>query len=645
MSQLSRSLEMTSQPSADSPELADAVISWHQDGADLTVLSRFSDDMWIGPPVGSLAAVSLTGRQIDLARYSSQWRDIVRNALYAAMRHPTRIATTPNFATLMKRGQSFLSFTNYCELEGITPQSLTPDDVRRFLHHRIQSVDHIETVVSLIGALRGYALHFSQGLTRFDLQYPFPLSKGAKQIAISLWREVRGSDFAGGGDPPYDDGDLTLIVSNAYLYVEALSSDIADTFERCLQIAELYPLRRSSRSQEGLCLRAQKRCLSEYPWKHVNSQIPDWPPTNFRQLLVHARLCSAASAIALSFATGARRGEIHSIVDDCLDRDSEGLSWLSLTHFKGRDELHGVQVRIPVDDIVVAAVASQRRIKNLIRKHLKLDGEDDEGVDYTGHLFVQIRYQTEPNESDKTQLMRTLEDGRLTSMGLSALVRTFKDRVVPTVDGPISFTRFRKSVARLCTLSMEGAPLILQVILGHTRYQTSVGYMFASPMINEEIVASYPELMANNLRTLYQEGDRLFGGGASAIKNLRRNGVNASMLTEPEIGMSEDEFVQLGLEMMQNGQMILSLLGPGMYCLKPLLARGPCNNDPSILLPNVGRCTPTCSHHLLLGSQRPKMVRQVVWLKNRLGDSNTSAPLRAYYAAHLREFSYVLEST
>lgn len=169
--------------------------------------------------------------------------------------------------------------------------------------------------------------------------------------------------------------------------------------------------------------------------------------------------------------------------------------------------------------------------------------------------------------------------------------------------------------------------------------------MFASPMINEEIVESYPELMANNLRTLYQEGDRLFGGGASAIKNLCRAAANSSMLTEPELSMSEDEFVQLGLEMMQSGQMILSLLGPGMYCLKPLLARGPCNNDPSILLPNVGRCTPTCSHHLLLGSQRPKMVRAVVWLKNQLDDANTSAPMRAYYSAYLREFSYVLEST
>jgi len=295
---------------------------------------------------------------------------------------------------------------------------------------------------------------------------------------------------------------------------------------------------------------------------------------------------------------------------------------LQLLYFKGRDELNGKKIKLPVDQRVVNAVTVQTQIKAQIQRYMFADSGDSGGADYTDHFFVQVGRHRESSPRP-----HTLEDGRLTINGLSGQLRAFRDRVVPSVDGQISFTRFRKSVAKLVTLSMEGAPLILQVVFGHAHYRTTLGYMFASPMITEEIAQSYPEFMAKNLRTLYRESSTLMGGGAQAIRSAMRTQEGTGMLTEPEIGMSEDEFVHLGLEMMQNGQMILSLLGPGMYCLKPLLARGPCNNDPTVLLPNIGRCTPTCTHHLLLGSQRAKIVRQIHWLQRRVSDPLTSAPM------------------
>lgn len=639
------SSDMVRQPRANAADLSTAVVSWQSEGGKTKILSRYPDDVWIGPALGSLAAAPPASRLIDLTKHAPNWRDLIRAALYASLRHPIRISTTPSFPTLMMRNRAFSALVRFCVREGIEPSDLLTANTRNFLVERTRSAGHLESVVTIVGTLRGAAIHHGQGLLAFDPKYPFPIAKGAKVVAKALWREVHGEDFQGGGDAPYDDDDLTLIVTNAHFYIEELAPDIITALKECLDIGEAYPHRRSNRSQEAKCTRAHKKFLASHVWKHADIQLPEWPPKTLKQVLGHARMCGASSAIATSFATGARRGEILSVRDDCLGKDANGLEVLTLVHYKGRNEINGKPIKLPIDQKVVTALTVQLRIKEQIGRYMHEDSDGVEDAIYTDHLFVQFGRDTEDGYQDGSQRPYTLEGGRLTANALNAQLRSFKKRVVPSIDGGISFTRFRKSVARLVTLSMEGAPLILQTLFGHASYRTTLGYMFASPMINEEMAVSFPEFMASNLRTLYGERSTLMGGGARSIRTISGIETPAAMLTEPEIGMSEEEFVQLGLDMMQNGQMILSLLGPGMYCLKPLLARGPCNDDPAVLLPNIGRCDPACNHHLILGSQRPKLIRQVLWLRKKLADVQTSAPMRAFYSGHEKQLTAVLEAS
>lgn len=606
--------------------LNDATVMWRFHLGERVPLSRFSDDIWEGPTEGVLAYAPQGSRQINFEKIPAEWRICAKRVLYASQRHPIRMASTPAFATLFKRHQALANFFTFLSEKGVSSATLSAQDVKGYLLHRTAEVAHLETMVSAVATLRGAAVHFAQGLLPLDLKYPFPMSKGAKTIAESLWREANGKDFQGGGDPPFEDDDLTQIMRCAYLYVLELGPHICAALERCLSIAMRYPERRKDRSQEGLCFREQVAFLSSYPWPHQDTEIREWPPRNLRDVLVHARMCTAASAISVSFAIGARRSEINSIKDSCLTKDSNGNHLLEVTYFKGKSERNGVRVKLPVDDRVVSALQVQGNLKSQIRR-LMTEGNVAGASFYTDQLFVQIGYRKKKiSDGSSHEDPYNLSGGMLSSNALTSILNTFKQRVVPLVDGSISFTRFRKSVARLVTLSMEGAPLILQLLFGHTSYRVTLGYMFASPMILEEVTQAYPELLAKNLRILYQGREHLMGGAAP--------GIRAAVLTGSEVEMSEEEFVSLGLDMMESGQMILNVIGKGMYCLKPMTSRGPCNNDTEVLLPNPGRCGPLCGHHLILGTERPRMIREIRWLASKVDSLDTSSPMRNFYRRH-----------
>lgn len=634
---LRNSLLMESQPEAHENTRLSAVISWHYRNGVPTVISRYSHMVWEGAPVGVMAAMPTRARQVDFSVLPEWFIATAKDVLYAAMRHPVAVSTTLSFATLRKRFQALVSLSRHLVSRGLTLDGLSRDEMERFIEKRTAEAKHIETVVSLLSAIRGASLHFRSGLIPVDLLYPYSLERGAPAAARAVWLHVHKADFLGGGDVPFDDEDLTLIIRNSRFYTDELGGHICESLEKCLAIAEESPERISLKAQDTACYRQQVSYLSKYSWPHSNAGIYQWPPKNMRELLGHARMCTASAAITISFSIGGRASEINSIKDDCI-QGGDGARTITLTHYKGEDQLNGRLVSLPVDEFVVDAINNQKRIKSCMRRYVST--KEASSSSFTDHLFVQFRG-TPLLDKDDTHLLEEelfgLEDGRISSNALARVLTTFKDRVVPDIDGTLSFTRFRKSLARLMTLSMEGSTVVLQRIFGHASYRTTLGYMFSSPMIQEELVTAYPEMMARNLRVLYEGRDSSFGGGAA--------GIRSAIQTGGEKGMEEDEFVQLGLDMMEMGQMVLSLLGRGMYCLKPAVTRGLCSSGPRVTAPDLGRCNPLCSHHILLGSERPRMIRQLEWISGRLAESNMSPPMRKFYERYHAEFTTLLSST
>jgi len=657
------------QPVAKDAAVDNAVISWHMVDGTPTALSRFKDAAWLGAPVGALEFELPRSRQIDFRLYPPEHQDRARLALYCSLRHPTRINKPPNFGTLLKRAQALRRYFEYLTLNGGSLERTTVRDTQTFLEGLARRVDHIETLVGQIACLREINVFASRGY--LDFQVPMlATSKGASAIARRIWRDVHGKDFASDGYIPFQDDEITLVVRNALFYVSILGPALVDVAKQCYDIADGFPNRRVDRSEEGLCFRAQRKVCEKYEWPASDADIPNWPPRNLKTVMTHVRMCSAACAIVFCFATGARRSEVLSLDDNALEvlKGSDEFV-VHLVYRKGEDDLNGREIALPVPREVAAALKMQSAIKAVIirnvdnvvnppqrtkRLFVTIGGQylEDNPVDVestnatskaAGAAFVTHLDLSEPSSSEEDLPSFSWIGGPLGAQGLNGMLRDFKAYLGLDIEGRIGVHRLRKTVGRLVTLSMEGAPLILQHIFGQENANTTLGYMFRSPFIHDELVENYPELVTSNLRTLYAGRHDLFGGGASLLQEttgLRSQAFAA--LTEPEVGMSEDQFVELGLQMVKAGHMVLSFLGPGTYCLKPLTAYGPCNSSKKELFPNVGRCTPSCQHHIQLGSQRSTIVASIQWFNKRLVSTEVSEPLRRFYTAYRDDLQLAL---
>lgn len=633
-----------------------AVVSWQRVGEEIKILSRFESDVWIGPKTGALFATSESSRRIDFRSIPERYRNDAKLCLYASLRYPLRINKPPSFATLIKRWQAIERYIKHLAAKGVgKPSETTAQETSEFLAEVTKSANHVETVVAQIAALREINVNHSQKRLAFSVPMP-QYSKGSGVIARALWRKAHGKDFDDqGGYQPFEDNDAEIIVRSALFYIDTLAGPILEGFEGCTEIALEFPDRRFNRSQEGRCARSQKKHLASISFPAPDCSYYNWPPKNFRQTRTHLRMLSAACAIVVLFALGCRRTELLGLKTDCLVE--KGGEWhIRIIYRKGEDDLEeGRPVLLPAAEEVIKAVETQRSIARLLATNIH--GFEEQRVEHD-YLFALIRdrFFYDPDQSsdlaesdDYRSSLAASQDasgepigregGPMTLAALNGLLRDFKSNVAPEVDGAIAPHRFRKTVGRLVTLCMEGAPLILQLIYGHDQYRVTLKYMFASPFIQDEIVEQYPELVSRNLAEIYRSRDDLGGHGGELVMNAMKTyrAGRSPVQTAPEGDLSEDEFIEIGLEMVEAGYMMLSVLARGMYCFKPVDAVGSCGTEMGSNLPNPGRCVSKCPHNIQVKDRRARAERTISWLAKKLDSPSISPSLRKFYGAQLED--------
>ncbi len=639
-----------------------AVISWHRVDEDLIVLSRFHEDVWNGAKAGALYAVSEHARRIDFRSIPESFRILAKLSLYAALRYPIRINKPPTFATLMKKWQAVERYIRYLVQNGISSfEATTAEGNVAFLIEVTRAVNHVETVVGQIATLREINTHYAQKRLGFFVPLP-EYASGAGVVARNLWRQVHKVDFDDqGGYRPFDDNDAEIIVKSALFYLDTLSPSILSGFGRCGDIAIDFPERRFNRSQEGKCSRAQKELLAGIRFPSPDSGYYNWPPRTFRQIRTHLRMLSASCAIVILFGLGCRRTELMGLKKDCLVH-LNGEWNIRIIYRKGEDDLElGRPVLLPASSEVVRAVEIQRSIALLLTQNIH--GFEKHQTEHE-FIFALIRdrYFYDPDRSKelassvdyRASLAKSRavnneaigrEGGPMTLGALNGLLRDFKLYVTPEVDGSLASHRFRKTVGRLVTLCMEGAPLILQLIFGHDHYRVTLKYMFASPFIQDEIVEQYPEVVARNLSEIYRSGNDLGGVGGhlmmTALKTYRAG--RSPVQTAPESELSEEEFVAIGLEMVEAGHMMLSVIAQGMYCFKPVDVSGHCAQGAGNTLPNPGSCTSKCPHNVQLKGRRLKTERTIKWLVQKIDSPLISPSLKKFYSTQLDDFRRAFE--
>jgi hypothetical protein len=233
--------------------------------------------------------------------------------------------------------------------------------------------------------------------------------------------------------------------------------------------------------------------------------------------------------------------------------------------------------------------------------------------------------------------------GPLSQVAIQSVLRDLGKCESLEIEGHCAIHRLRKTAARLVGLTIEGSTLVLRNVLHHDSWRTTLHYMFASPLMQQDLAEFWPEIAASNLRELYGRRDQLVGPGVANLQPGIRpwTGV-AGAQAEPDLGVTEDEFVELGVDMMQKGHMLLTRLGAGVWCFKPALERGKCNEGSQDIIPNGGRCSVQCRFHIQDGRRTAANLRDLANIDEKLASPQLSRPIRALYQRYRAELVTII---
>lgn len=629
--------QILSQPEITAPDavLAEAVITWAMIDGNPKVISRYRDDVWQWPAVGTLANYKPGSRSIGFEKVLPNWRQLIKQALFASLRHPRAGARSPGYHNLRHKFIHLRRLAEFAAGLGLSNFSeLTKPQVEAFLRDITTTADHIETVVGHIVTLSEIHKMLQQGLLTDGIAFNVSGLRSSLKMAKTLWKEVKGCDFnyENEGYQPFLDEDIEQIMGVALHYIRRLSKPLVLAHQEVTRIWHVNGISLGMRKGD-----AARRVLHDVPAKlgtldwdeTVTTSTRNWPPTSAREVNVHLRLLQGLCLITIAFFTLARRSELLSLkADDCLTQNDEGEWILRGRIFKGEDDLQGRPASWPVPAIVADAVQVLRDIRTSIS--LRSIIQIGQPIRHDSLLTLVTYSNGEEKSENSAESIRQVQP--LSHGAVNSLVRDLKLSLFPEIQGGAALHRFRKTSARLVALTVEGSSLVLKNILHHDNPRTTLHYMFASPLMQQELATVWPEISASNLRELYGQRNTLVGAGAANLASVTRSSnLVASAQTESDLDVKEDEFVSLGVEMMEKGHMLLTRLGVGIWCLKPALERGNCAENSRDIIPNGGRCSVQCRFHIQDGRRTAANLRDLADLDAKLASPELARPLRALY--------------
>lgn len=160
--------------------------------------------------------------------------------------------------------------------------------------------------------------------------------------------------------------------------------------------------------------------------------------------------------------------------------------------------------------------------------------------------------------------------------------------------------------------------------------------------MQQELTAVWPEISTSNLRELYSRRSELVGPGVGNLMAVTHSNSTAGAQAEVDLGVTEDEFVSLGVDMMEKGHMLLSRLGVGVWCLKPALERGRCSEGSQDIIPNGARCSVQCRFHIQDDRRTAANLRDLANLDAALAAPDIARPIRALYERYRGELLTII---
>jgi integrase len=335
--------------------------------------------------------------------------------------------------------------------------------------------------------------------------------------------------------------------------------------------------------------------LLRHPERH-NACV--WPPSKWSSVQALAVSLQSAHLWVALLVMAARIGEVATLKRDCIEFARDGQIYANGKTYKPSRAFSGRNREWPIPAILVDVFAQQVKLVEASARLARVIKDTQDMAEVLG---------------DGTHLWASLGVSRATDATKKIGIHGFN---LQSLASRIGLThkpggknlhphRFRKTMARLAGLAIDGSQKVLMLLLGHEDVTTTLGYMQTDPAfakevddITRELRVIRGEALIEDMRVSLQNpaGIRYGGhggGGAPVLSEAVRSYTEELHRRGEEWGV--DTARELSVLLTNNGESA-RLISAHVICTKTAGEVGLCSSKKGAIV--IGNCQAECKHHI-----------------------------------------------
>ena len=324
----------------------------------------------------------------------------------------------------------------------------------------------------------------------------------------------------------------------------------------------------------------------------------EWPIRTWASVANLTVILQSAHLWVTLLMMAGRIGEIMTLPRGCIEWARDSKPYANGKTFKLNLAFAGEKRQWPAPDILVDVVAQQVKLVEACERLAQMRngaGVNDSIVVDRGHLWASLGSSPNSDPEEKLAVANTALLNLAARIGLTSK------------PGGINLHshRFRKTIARLAGLAIDGSPKVLMRLLGHKDITMTLGYMLTDPAFAKEIDDITRELrimraqgLVEDMHAALNTADSLLygghgGGGASVLSTAVR--VHEEELHRTGKSWEVESSHELAVLLTNNGQS-MRLVSAHVACTKTDGEVGLCSNKKGAA--NTGNCQSECINRI-----------------------------------------------
>lgn len=324
----------------------------------------------------------------------------------------------------------------------------------------------------------------------------------------------------------------------------------------------------------------------------------EWPPRHWMSIQTLAVTLQSAHLWMALLVMAARIGEVATLGRDCVEFAQDGQFYANGKTYKASRALEGKEWEWPTPDILVYVFAQQVKLVEASERLARIIQDSTGMADLMGdstHLWASLGA---AGRADATK--------KLGVFGENLQTLAVRIGLTPKPAGKnLHPHRFRKTMARLAGLAIDGSQKVLMLLLGHDDVTTTLGYMQSDPAfakelddITRELRIIRGEALIEDMRAALRDASSLpygghGGGGAPVLADSVRAYEEELHRTGEEWGVNTAR--ELSVLLTNNGESA-RLISAHVVCTKIAGEVGLCSKKKGAIV--AGNCQTECSNHI-----------------------------------------------